>query len=66
LTLAAATAGIAGATIRLRGTIAGAFLAYHIPHVYFRIYEGGHSWSLWAEHAPAWIGGGLRFAAAPS
>jgi S-formylglutathione hydrolase FrmB len=40
-----------------------AFVANHIPHVYFRIYPGGHSWSLWGEHAEAWLGGGLRFAA---
>jgi enterochelin esterase-like enzyme len=42
------------------------FRTYHVPHVYFRIYRGGHTWSLWQRHAPAWIGGGLRFAAHPS
>jgi enterochelin esterase-like enzyme len=38
---------------------------YHVPHVYFRIYSGAHSWSLWQQHAPDWIGGGLRFVAQP-
>jgi enterochelin esterase-like enzyme len=41
------------------------FRAYRIPHVYFRIYNGGHSWSLWQEHAEVWLAGGLRFAAKP-
>jgi enterochelin esterase-like enzyme len=45
--------------------IAHALRANRIPHVYFRIYPGGHEWSLWREHAPAWIGGGLRFATPP-
>ena len=41
------------------------FRTYHVPHVYFYIYPGAHSWSLWQQHAPAWIGGGLSVAAQP-
>jgi enterochelin esterase-like enzyme len=37
-----------------------------IPHVFFRLYAGGHSWSLWRRHAAAWIGGALAAAARPS
>jgi putative tributyrin esterase len=45
--------------------IARLLRASDVPHVFFRIYSGAHSWSLWQQHAPGWIGGGLRFAAQP-
>jgi S-formylglutathione hydrolase FrmB len=45
--------------------IARLFRTYHVPHVSFFLYSGAHSWSLWQEHAPTWIGGGLRVAAQP-
>jgi enterochelin esterase-like enzyme len=35
----------------------------HIPHVLFRLYRGGHSWSLWQPHAVDWVRTGLREAA---
>jgi enterochelin esterase-like enzyme len=41
------------------------FLAYHVPHVTFAVYQGGHGWSLWQQHAAAWIGAGLTVAAQP-
>lgn len=36
---------------------------YRVPHVYFRIYQGGHSWGLWQRHAADWVGAALREAA---
>jgi enterochelin esterase-like enzyme len=36
---------------------------YKIPNVRFQIYDGGHSWSLWQEHAADWVGAALDFAA---
>jgi enterochelin esterase-like enzyme len=35
---------------------------YKIPNVRFQIYDGGHSWSLWEEHAADWVGAALDFA----
>ena len=32
----------------------------------FRLYSGGHDWSLWARHALAWLGKGLSVAEAPT
>jgi enterochelin esterase-like enzyme len=43
--------------------IARELRAYRIPNVRFRIYAGGHSWSLWEEHAEDWVGSALDFAA---
>jgi S-formylglutathione hydrolase FrmB len=39
--------------------------AYHVPHVYFRLYQGAHSWRLWESHAEEWLGRALADAAAP-
>jgi S-formylglutathione hydrolase FrmB len=39
--------------------------AAHVPHVVFRLYRGGHSWSLWENHAVDWIGRALGEAAKP-
>jgi enterochelin esterase-like enzyme len=39
--------------------------AARLPHVTFRLYGGAHDWSLWATHAPAWIGRALAVAATP-
>jgi enterochelin esterase-like enzyme len=39
--------------------------AARLAHVQFRVYRGGHDWSLWARHATGWIGWGLGFAAPP-
>jgi S-formylglutathione hydrolase FrmB len=36
-----------------------------IRHVVFRLYSGGHGWSLWSEHAEAWLVNGLAAAAPP-
>ncbi len=47
-------------------TIDAELRRYGIPHVYFRVYDGAHSWSLWREHAEAWVGRALRLAAPPS
>jgi S-formylglutathione hydrolase FrmB len=38
---------------------------YRVPNVYFRVYTGEHSWSLWARHARAWVGRALSLAAPP-
>ncbi len=40
--------------------------SYRIPHVYFRLYRGAHSWSLWRTHARAWVGRALSLAAPPA
>jgi enterochelin esterase-like enzyme len=51
---------------RFRATnekIATELRAYRIPNVRFRIYDGGHTWSLWKAHAADWIAGALDFAA---
>jgi enterochelin esterase-like enzyme len=40
-------------------------IAYRVPHVYFKVYVGGHSWSLWRPHAVAWLTRGLVVAAQP-
>lgn len=37
--------------------------AERIPHVLFRLYQGGHDWSLWQQHAVDWVQAGLREAA---
>jgi enterochelin esterase-like enzyme len=42
-----------------------AMRAAHVPHVVFRIYAGGHDWSLWRRHAVAWVGRALSAAARP-
>jgi enterochelin esterase-like enzyme len=34
-----------------------------VPHVLFRIYQGGHSWGLWQGHAVDWMRAGLVRAA---
>lgn len=34
-----------------------------IPHVTFRLYGGGHDWSLWRAHAADWVRGALNVAA---
>ena len=39
--------------------------AYRVPNVYFRLYQGAHSWSLWASHAEDWLGRALADAAKP-
>jgi enterochelin esterase-like enzyme len=39
--------------------------AAHIPHVVFRVYQGGHNWGLWQRHDVNWVGAGLGHAAAP-
>jgi enterochelin esterase-like enzyme len=36
-----------------------------IPAV-FRVYPGGHNWTLWSKHAPAWLTNALAVAAKPS
>lgn len=46
--------------------IAAELREYKIPHVYFRIYDGTHSWTLWRGHAIEWIGRGLERAAQPA
>ena len=45
--------------------IADELRRYHVPHVYFRIYDGAHTWSLWREHAEVWVGRALARAAPP-
>jgi enterochelin esterase-like enzyme len=40
-------------------------LAAGLAHVYFRVYPGAHEWSLWARHAPDWVGWALSIAARP-
>lgn len=37
-----------------------------ISDVVFRVYPGGHNWSLWSAHAAKWLGDGLAFAAPPA
>jgi enterochelin esterase-like enzyme len=39
--------------------------AARIRHVVFRLYSGGHGWSLWSEHAEACLVNGLAAAAPP-
>jgi enterochelin esterase-like enzyme len=39
--------------------------AAHVPHVTFRLYNGGHDWSLWRAHAVEWVERGLGFASKP-
>jgi enterochelin esterase-like enzyme len=39
--------------------------AYHVPNVYFRVYQGSHSWSLWEGHADEWVGSALALMAKP-
>jgi enterochelin esterase-like enzyme len=34
-----------------------------VPHVTFRLYDGGHNWSLWQQHAVDWVRGALDVAA---
>jgi enterochelin esterase-like enzyme len=36
-----------------------------IERVVFRVYPGGHGWSLWASHAASWLSNGLAVAAGP-
>jgi S-formylglutathione hydrolase FrmB len=35
--------------------IARELIDYHVPHVYFRVYRGAHSWRLWETHAVGWL-----------
>ena len=42
-----------------------ALRAAHIPHVLFRLYAGGHDWSLWERHAVDWVRAALNDAAKP-
>jgi S-formylglutathione hydrolase FrmB len=37
-----------------------------IARVVFRLYDGAHGWSLWSQHAAAWLGAGLAGAAQPT
>jgi enterochelin esterase-like enzyme len=37
----------------------------HTPHVTFRLYDGGHDWSLWRRHAVEWVRRALDVAAKP-
>jgi enterochelin esterase-like enzyme len=37
-----------------------------ISGVVFRLYPGGHGWSLWSQHAQAWLSDGLAVAAKPT
>ena len=37
-----------------------------ITRVVFRLYSGAHGWSLWSQHAAAWLGAGLADAAQPT
>ena len=39
--------------------------AAHVPHVVFRLYQGGHNWSLWQRHAVTWVHAALGIAAKP-
>jgi enterochelin esterase-like enzyme len=39
--------------------------AYSVPHVFFRVYEGPHAWTLWQTHATDWVGRALAVAAGP-
>jgi S-formylglutathione hydrolase FrmB len=34
-----------------------------VPHVVFRLYQGGHNWSLWQRHAVHWVSTSLAIAA---
>jgi S-formylglutathione hydrolase FrmB len=36
-----------------------------IDSVVFRLYPGSHNWTLWSEHAEAWLANGLAAAAPP-
>jgi S-formylglutathione hydrolase FrmB len=40
--------------------------AARLAHVYFKVYRGAHEWTLWARHAPAWVGWVLGYAARPA
>ena len=40
--------------------------AARVPHVVFRLYQGGHDWSLWQRHAVDWVRAALRVAAKPT
>ncbi len=42
-----------------------AIRAANITSVVFRLYNGAHGWSLWSEHAEAWLTSGLAAAAKP-
>ena len=46
--------------------IAKELRAYHIPNVTFSVYAGGHSWSLWGQHASDWVARALQHAAKPA
>jgi enterochelin esterase-like enzyme len=37
-----------------------------LPHGVFRLYQGGHDWSLWQRHAVDWVRAALRVAAKPT
>ena len=52
--------------LEVNRSIAGELKRYRIPHVTFRVYRGSHSWSLWREHAEAWVDSALALAARPS
>ena len=45
--------------------IYGRLRAAHVPHVVFRLYRGGHDWSLWQRHAVDWVRAALMVAAKP-
>ena len=45
--------------------IAAELRHYRIPHVYFRVYVGAHTWSLWREHAEVWVARALALATSP-
>jgi enterochelin esterase-like enzyme len=45
--------------------IAAELRRYGIPHVYFRLYAGAHTWSLWREHAEVWVARALALATSP-
>jgi enterochelin esterase-like enzyme len=40
-------------------------VAAHVPHVLFKLYNGGHDWSLWQRHAVDWVRAALAVAAKP-
>ncbi len=39
--------------------------AAHVPNVVFKLYAGGHNWTLWEGHAVAWVSRALKVTAKP-
>jgi S-formylglutathione hydrolase FrmB len=51
--------------LKTNETIDAELRAYQVPNVYFRVYQGSHSWSLWEAHTDEWIKQALALMAKP-